>query len=450
MGAIKVSVVIAVYNSEKYLRQTMDSILKQTLREIEVVCVDDGSDDASLQILREYAHKDKRVRVLENREVSDGAGAARNLGISHAVGEYLSVLDADDFFEPDLLEKAYGKAISTQADVVLYDSYIYDEWLERDNSVAWILAEAYLPNVEVFAPQDYAGSLFQMTLGAAWNMMVSRSLVEKYRIRFEAIHHADDLGFVYLCFACAGRIVLLRERLMHYRRNNEESQYSKISQWPLAGCEALCRLRQELESRNLYGIYRVGFVNRALDYIAFYLEEMTEPSAFETLYEALKREYLEKLDLFGIADEQISNQHTLNLRNQIQESSSCAYWMRKYQAYFKGHDDSFLFQSVLPQTLPEGASVAIYGAGIRGWRIFCALMEGKKHPVRAWVDKNFAQIGYPVQSPEVLRNTKFDCILITMKSRDSLQEAKLFLADMGIEVGKIYWMPLEWDRCAAS
>ena len=104
---IKVSVITAVYNSEAYLPAMLDSVLAQSLKEIEIICVDDGSADRSLAILKEYAKKDQRIVVLQQKEKTDGAAAARNLGIGHANGQYLSILDSDDFF----VKCGVGKAI---------------------------------------------------------------------------------------------------------------------------------------------------------------------------------------------------------------------------------------------------------------------------------------------------------------------------------------------------
>ena len=99
---IKVSVILPVYNGETYLSECLDAILGQTLKEIEVICVNDGSTDRSPEILREYAARDSRIRVIDQENT--GAGAARNNGMAQARGEYLSFLDADDFFEPQMLE----------------------------------------------------------------------------------------------------------------------------------------------------------------------------------------------------------------------------------------------------------------------------------------------------------------------------------------------------------
>ena len=113
---ITVSVIIPVYNSEKYLRQCLDSICAQTLREIEIICIDDGSTDGSADILEDYRKKDSRVTVI--RQNNAGAGAARNKGLDISRGRYLSFLDADDFFEMSMLEEAVRCAEENDSDYV--------------------------------------------------------------------------------------------------------------------------------------------------------------------------------------------------------------------------------------------------------------------------------------------------------------------------------------------
>lgn len=125
INKIKVSVIVPVYNVEKYLKEAMDCIINQTLKEIEIICVDDGSTDSSLDILNKYADKDNRIIILEQE--NQGAGVARNTGLDIARGEYLSFLDPDDFFELTLLEEFYEKAISCDADIVVCGLNTYDE-----------------------------------------------------------------------------------------------------------------------------------------------------------------------------------------------------------------------------------------------------------------------------------------------------------------------------------
>ena len=102
MSEVKVSVIMPVYNVEKYLRQSLDSVLAQTLSEIEIICVDDGSTDGSYDILEEYAAKDQRITVLKQQ--NQYAGVARNHGLEKAGGKYVVFWDSDDFFEKNALQ----------------------------------------------------------------------------------------------------------------------------------------------------------------------------------------------------------------------------------------------------------------------------------------------------------------------------------------------------------
>ena len=117
VSMVKVSVILPVYNEEKYLPQCLDSICGQTLREIEIICVDDGSTDSSPQILEGYAKKDARVKLI--RQENQFAGVARNKGMSYATGKYLSFLDADDYYAPEMLEKMAEEAEKNKADIVI-------------------------------------------------------------------------------------------------------------------------------------------------------------------------------------------------------------------------------------------------------------------------------------------------------------------------------------------
>ena len=120
----RVSVIIPVYNVEKYLPQCLDSVVNQTLPDIEIICVDDGSTDSSLDILKDYARRDKRITVLRQKNLH--AGVARNAGLSIARGEYLSFLDSDDFFELDMLDQCYAKLKKDKSDVCIFSGDMID------------------------------------------------------------------------------------------------------------------------------------------------------------------------------------------------------------------------------------------------------------------------------------------------------------------------------------
>lgn len=117
----KVSVVVPVYNVEKYLRRCIDSLLGQSYSNIEILLVDDGSKDASLSICKEYEAKDSRIRVFHKE--NDGLGLTRNYGIEHATGEYITFIDSDDYLTLDAIETMLEKAVASDADVVIASHY---------------------------------------------------------------------------------------------------------------------------------------------------------------------------------------------------------------------------------------------------------------------------------------------------------------------------------------
>ena len=178
----KVSVIIPVYNVEKYLRECLNSVVNQTLKDIEIICVNDGSTDNSLAILQEYAKNDKRI-VLINQE-NKNAGAARNTGLAHATGEYLSFLDSDDFFELNMLEEMYNSAKENSLDIVIcdYDKYntvekIYKAPKKTLTTDSW--------DGIIFNYKDVPDGIFTGFLIAAWNKMFSRKFIEKNNLKFQ-------------------------------------------------------------------------------------------------------------------------------------------------------------------------------------------------------------------------------------------------------------------------
>ena len=206
-----VSVIVPVYNSEKYLRQCLDSIVNQTLKDIEIICVDDGSTDGSAAILNEYAIRDKRIKVLYRQNLS--AGQARNTGMDVATGEYLSFLDSDDFFEPDMLEKLYLAAKSKNADMSMCNARKYDDTRHR-----FLPLEAFPAKTpDVITATDKNINFYDFIIPAAWNKLFRRTFVTDYNLRFQDIKFCNDIGFSFCAAAAAQKIAIVREALINYR-----------------------------------------------------------------------------------------------------------------------------------------------------------------------------------------------------------------------------------------
>ena len=150
---IKVSIVIPVYNTGKYLTECLETLCNQTLKELQIICVDDGSTDDSVDIIKDLINKDDRIELYFHTSIGRGAGGARNYGLQFAKGEYLLILDSDDYFELDLAEKTYSIAKENDADVVLFDTTYLDEnrmHLRNYNT----LNKNALPNNDIFNCSD--------------------------------------------------------------------------------------------------------------------------------------------------------------------------------------------------------------------------------------------------------------------------------------------------------
>ena len=212
-----VSVIIPVYNVEKYLRQCLDSVVNQTLREIEIICVDDGSTDSSPAVLAEYAARDSRVRVItqENRS----AGAARNAGMKIARGDYLSFLDADDVFDPDMLRKMFLDADARDADVVICRADRFSDSLEVRTPAPWTVRTEILdvPATTVFSYKNFCRDAFSFCIGWTWDKLFSRRFIEEQGLTFSETRSTNDAYFTFLSVLFARRISFVDRVFVHQR-----------------------------------------------------------------------------------------------------------------------------------------------------------------------------------------------------------------------------------------
>ena len=432
---IKVSVVVAVYNSSAYLHQNLDSICSQSLENIEIILVDDGSTDGSDRILEEYAAKDSRIRVLYQRESSDGAALARNMGVEAACGEYVSVLDADDFFEMDMLEKAYIRAKETEAELVIFDGDLYDEKIDAVRETGMILRREFLPEgKDTFTPRENADRLFFMTIGSAWNVLFSKELIDREALKFNSFHHADDLGFVYLGFAAAKKIAIMPERLIHYRCNNPNSQAGTLYKWPEAAGGAFAVLKTELERRDLFAAYQVTFTEMALHYFELYLEQMPDYNSFENLYLSWKEKYLHELALTELPDERLRQKRIIQIRQKLVDHSPGEYIFERMKCGELFTEDAGWRNRILPED-----RVIIYAAGKMGRRIFSEALGKQEFIIAGWADKQYGKLGYPIISPEEAVSCKHDHMLVAVESKDVYEKITEELKKAGEAEDKLIW-----------
>lgn len=293
----KVSVIIPVYNVEKYLGPCLDSILGQTLNNIEVICVDDGSTDRSLDILREYEKRDARVKVLT--QPNTNAGAARNKGIQQAKGEYLSFLDSDDHFDPTMLEKCAARMDQDGSDVLVFGAKQHNMRTGVISDMPWSLRLDRCPQKSVFTPREVKDYLFNNFQNWPWNKLFRRSFVEQHHITYQEITRTNDMAFVCQALAQAGRISVLDEYLAYYRVETGSSLQQSNHRDPMAFTQAFVETKRRLEQAGLYHKFEKSFLNVVLSGTRTNLYNMKTVEAKERVIRWIQSEMDQEFHMFS-------------------------------------------------------------------------------------------------------------------------------------------------------
>ena len=189
----KISVIIPVYNAEKYLNKTLESILKQSLKDIEVICVDDGSTDGSVEIIQSFIKKDDRVKLI--RQNNQHAGSARNTGLKEAQGEYIHFMDADDYVLNYAYEAIYNKVIKYDLDCLKFSSVVYD--VKQKDTVdlpAFTLTRLRPGDFNRLLTLEEGSPIYKVNV-APWNGVYRRTFLEKNNIVFNTLFCVNDRSF---------------------------------------------------------------------------------------------------------------------------------------------------------------------------------------------------------------------------------------------------------------
>ncbi|MBQ7247813.1 MAG: glycosyltransferase [Lachnospiraceae bacterium] len=243
--SVKVSVLMPACNVEKFLPECMDSIVSQTLQDIEIICVDDGSRDSTGEILNRYAASCPKLRVIHKENT--GYGHSMNVALDAACGEYIGILETDDFVDPDAFEKLYEAAAGCGADVVKANYYTYVSQPEPKSTYFEVLGDYDLYDT-VFCPQDHQEVM--KVRASIWSGLYRREFLIGNGIRFSETPGASfqDTGFAFKVWACAKRAMLLRDAYLHYRTDNSASSVKNMSK-VFCICDEYDAIRAFLDER---------------------------------------------------------------------------------------------------------------------------------------------------------------------------------------------------------
>ena len=401
---VKISIIMPVYNIEKYLKECLDSILNQTFKDYEVICVDDGSKDNSLNILNEYAKKDSRFKIISQENA--GAGAARNNGLKLAQGEYVQFLDADDYFEPTMLEEMYNKAQEFGADLVVCSCRKVNEFGEiiENSNPQWPIKLEAVPLNKPFNWKDFPEDILWMFCVIPWNKLCKREMLVKNDIDFQNLSSSNDVAFGHKVKICAEKIVVFDRQLINYRYNHVESISKTRAKNTINIIHSAKEVKDFLIKRGLYTELENAFIKAYKNHIRSGIS-LCNDEQYEKFVEEFKVLYPEFYQIFF-------------------EVLRCDFITLEYLYNFIGNQKVYLW----------GASSFIK-----------KVLESEKEAnpnILGVIDQNEASWGkdfgnYKIYSPDILKSSPADVLVTIYNNHEKaykIIQKKLYEIDSNIKI----------------
>ncbi|MCL2520818.1 MAG: glycosyltransferase [Spirochaetaceae bacterium] len=318
----KVSVIIPVYNTFPFLRECMDGIVNQTLQDIEIILINDGSTDGSLAILEEYKQNDSRIIII-NQE-NKGAGAARNAGLDIVQGEYLSILDSDDIYDVTMLEKMYTKAEELQVDFVVCFCKFFDNATKNEWPWEW---SGMSIEKKVFSFKDTLNisQNFDFFTGSCYDKLYKRSFIDKHKLRFQEISHSNDGFFVFYTMYAAERIAILKEFFIKYRINRVGNLGSTHHQDTHSFYEMHKAVRYSLVELGVLEVIKERFAVWSFKHCWWVLNEIKTWQAFLEVYSIIQNKLIPENKTISVPIDMFDVKFLYDEAREINELSAAEY-----------------------------------------------------------------------------------------------------------------------------
>ena len=417
-----VSVVVPVYNTALYLGKCIASISNQTYRELEIICVDDGSTDGSGLILDGLESEDDRIKVI-HRDKSSGSGAVpRNTGLNKANGKYVIFLDSDDYFDPTMIEKLVKRAEKFSADLVMCDSYNIDADGKSIDIEHTELHVNKLPKQDVFSYKDIPNGIFQISNAAVWHRLFLRQLLVDNKLRFqENVPILDDIFMANASLICAQKITVVPERLVFYRRNRMDGQTSGVDKHSDSIYKSFYAVYEYLKSYGDYNLFKVSFQTWVISTMKWWLGCIGNIENYYRLLKLYREEYIPGLSLMPA-----------DLSSDLDD-----YWKGIINDILN-KELPMLCRSFIKFYAKEHISIVLYGAGEEGKKVYKAIKDSPNVSIMCWADKKVKSVyGVNIAYPEDIFGCKFDTVVIAINNPKIVAEIKESFIDKGLDESRI-------------
>ncbi len=262
----QISIIIPAYHVEKYIEGCFKSIHYQTFTDFEVIAINDGSTDGTLQKLREWEQKDERIRVID--KVNEGVGVTRNLGLSLAKSPYVIFIDPDDSLHPQMLEKLYDVITKYQAPLAICG--YYDCFEDSSNQYEILMPTAKEELIEMTKQKDF---IFNVN-PAPWNKLISRKLLIQHDLAFPTDYRSEDLAFTLMMLSHCNQVAVVNEPLYYYlanRTNNVSSTYDERILHTITALKAIMAYYRE---QNQFENYKQELEMIAINQVLYELQKV--------------------------------------------------------------------------------------------------------------------------------------------------------------------------------
>lgn len=417
----EVSIIIPVYNTSIYLEKCLYSIINQSFKKIEIICIDDGSIDDSLMLLKKIAEQDNRISIIHRDRASGSAALPRNIGLRAAKGKYIMFLDSDDYFDLYMIEKLYLCAEKEQADLVMCDNYIVSSIDGNVKNYEGELHHKYITKTRGFSYKDIPNTIFQISNAAVWHKLILRDVIIRNQLEFvENIPVLDDIYFVNLLLMLSSTIYILDEKLVYYRKLRPGAQTTLITKYKESIFEVFNKLNIYLIENNLYNEVKKSLQNWILDTMCWWFYSIKDyDSAIEMFY-LYKNVYFERLGLMDMCELDIY--HHKMFYNYI-----------LYEEYRPSID------VLLNSISSDGINIILYGAGKLGKEIYADINNKQIHTIKLWCDINADNMKNPlVCNPEKIKDFEYDAVIIAIADETIIMDVKKYLNNLGIDENKVY------------
>lgn len=401
----KISIVMPLYNAQKYLEEALRSVLSQTFTDYELICVNDGSNDNTQKILQDFQKKDARIRILENSTRS-GAAYSRNKGIVEASGKYIIFLDGDDIFEEEMLMVSYDAAEKNNTDVLMFSykhvpsSQIYnkEQIIHGDNFIRRYCRKVF--SLEKCKPFE---SLLWPT--SPCNKLFKRKFIVENNILFQNLSCANDVYFVKIALMLSERTMVLNDhRVMIYARDHDEPSRISSRRDPMCSYKAYKHLLERLLNEEKMEVLYQHYFYSAFFSFKYALEKTKNPAEAKCFYEFLQSKGISALRELCKKYQNRNNDYLNYIFNQFKNQDFETRWFEDeniLKVYIRESQDKF-------SALFINADVIIWGAGRNGRAILqrCEELDLK---VKYVVDSDEMKQGQYIEKHCILKPEAVIC-----------------------------------------